>query len=89
MCSILNSCEAMDSNLDKWIEKLRQKISLEEDELVKLCHIVKDILIQESNVVVCCLNTGIIVLAHFHSGNGLWRYSWAILRFNETFSYRR
>ena len=42
----------MDSNMDKWIEKLRQKISLEEDELVKLCHIVKDILIQESNVVV-------------------------------------
>lgn len=57
----MNHCEsapilrisAMDSNMDKWIEKLRQKIALEEDELVKLCHIVRDILIQESNVVVC------------------------------------
>lgn len=42
--------------MDKWIEKLRQKIPLEEDELVKLCHIVRDILIQESNVVVCWMD---------------------------------
>ena len=42
----------MDSNMDKWIEKLRQKIALEEDELVKLCHIVRDILIQDRKSVV-------------------------------------
>lgn len=46
--------------MDKWIEKLRQKIALEEDELVKLCHIVKDILIQESNVVVCCMGAALL-----------------------------
>lgn len=42
----------MDTDLDRWVTKLRQKIPLEEDELVMLCHIVKDLFIQESNIVV-------------------------------------
>lgn len=43
----------MEENLDAWIEKLRRRQPLEEDELQLLCRIVKDIFIQEPNVVVC------------------------------------
>jgi len=37
--------------LDKWIEKVRQCNYLPEEDLKKLCQLVKDILIEESNVV--------------------------------------
>ena len=40
------------ADLDAWIEKLRAKTPLEEDELELLCRIVKDILMQEPNVIV-------------------------------------
>ena len=42
----------MIADLDAWIEKLRAKTPLEEDELELLCRIVKDILMQEPNVIV-------------------------------------
>lgn len=43
----------MNANLDNWIEKLRKKIPLEENELELLCRIVKDVFMQEPNVIVC------------------------------------
>lgn len=42
----------MIADLDAWVEKLRQKIPLEENELELLCRIVKDLLMQEPNVIV-------------------------------------
>lgn len=45
----------MIADLDAWIEKLRAKTPLEEDELELLCRIVKDILMQEPNVIVFSL----------------------------------
>ena len=42
----------MIADLDAWIEKLRAKTPLEEDELELLCRIVKGILMQEPNVIV-------------------------------------
>ena len=42
----------MIADLDAWIEKLRAKTPLKEDELELLCRIVKDILMQEPNVIV-------------------------------------
>ena len=42
----------MIAELDAWIEKLRNKTPLEETELELLCRIVKDILMQEPNVIV-------------------------------------
>ena len=41
--------------MDVWIERLRKRQPLEEDELQLLCRIVKDVLFQEPNVVVCLL----------------------------------
>lgn len=43
----------MDANLDNWITKLRNKTPLEENELELLCRIVKDVFMQEPNVIVC------------------------------------
>ena len=42
----------MIADLDAWIAKLREKTPLEENELELLCRIVKDILMQEPNVIV-------------------------------------
>ena len=42
----------MIADLDAWVEKLRHKIPLEENELELLCRIVKDLLMQEPNVIV-------------------------------------
>ena len=42
----------MIANLDAWIAKLREKTPLEENELELLCRIVKDIMMQEPNVIV-------------------------------------
>ena len=47
----------MIADLDAWIEKLRAKTPLEEDELELLCRIVKDILMQEPNVIVFSLRS--------------------------------
>ncbi len=43
----------MIADLDSWIAKLREKTPLEENELELLCRIVKDIFMQEPNVIVC------------------------------------
>lgn len=45
----------MIANLDAWIAKLREKTPLEENELELLCCIVKDIMMQEPNVIVRCI----------------------------------
>ena len=42
----------MIADLDSWIAKLRERKPLEEDELELLCRIVKDIFMQEPNVIV-------------------------------------
>lgn len=42
----------MIADLDAWIAKLREKTPLEENELELLCRIVKDIFMQEPNVIV-------------------------------------
>ena len=42
----------MIADLDAWFAKLREKTPLEENELELLCRIVKDILMQEPNVIV-------------------------------------
>ena len=51
--------------MDAWIERLRKRQPLEEDELQLLCRIVKDVLFQEPNVVVCLL-TAILMNSAFH-----------------------
>ena len=43
----------MTADLDAWIAKLRNKTPLEEEELELLCRIVKDVFMQEPNVIVC------------------------------------
>ena len=54
-CSMekLSISTLMEENLDVWIERLRKRQPLEEDELQLLCRIVKDVLFQEPNIVVC------------------------------------
>ena len=41
--------------MDAWIAMLREKTPLEENELELLCRIVKDIMMQEPNVIVRCI----------------------------------
>ena len=53
--------------MDAWIERLRRRQPLEENELQLLCRIVKDVLFQEPNVVVCFLKYVFLLIARFIS----------------------
>lgn len=47
-------------DLDGWIDKLRKKIPLEENELELMCRIVKDIFMLEPNVIVSWCSVHIV-----------------------------